>query len=130
MNKSLLCLFLFLSVHCYSQQYDKVYIEKSKVDKNNIIYSIGKTFIYEVKIIIDGEVNYIHKNQRDSLVLGSKNALEEILLYVEKANLFGRTNKNQTEIKYSDYPNPTFRVSTGLVENERNIWFHPQDLVI
>lgn len=125
MNKLYFYLFLLFSVNCFSQQYDKVYIEKSKIDKNNIIYSIGNNFIYEVKIIINDNLYHINKEHKDSLTLETENALKEIQLYVEKAKLFGRTNKNQTEIKYNDYPNPTFRVSTGLVENEKNIWFHP-----
>ncbi|MHC5202485.1 hypothetical protein [Myroides sp. LJL119] len=125
MNKLFLSLFLLFSVNCFSQQYDKVYIEKSKIDKNNIIYSIGGNFIYEVKIIIDGNLNYINKEHKDSLTLQTEKALGNIQLYVDKAKLFGRTNKNQTEIKYSDYPILTFRASTGLVENEKNIWFHP-----
>lgn len=125
MNKLFFYLFLFISVSCFSQQYDNVYIEKSKIDKNNIIYSVGKTFTYDVKIIIDNEVHYIDKSDTDSLTFADENAIREIQLRIEKSKLFGRTNKNQTEIKYNDYPNPTFRISTGLVENEKNIWFHP-----
>ena len=123
MNK--LFLFFLLSTYCFSQQYDKLFIEKSKIDKNNSIYVIGNTFVYEIDILIDSNVYYINKNDKDSLVLDGDNILRKIQLSVEKSPRFGRTNKNQTEIKYSDYPNLTFRSSTGLVENEKNIWIHP-----
>ncbi|MFV0145797.1 hypothetical protein OBJ68_09995 [Empedobacter falsenii] len=125
MTRLLFCFVIFFSISCFSQQYDNLYIEKSKIDKNNIIYTVGSSFIYEVKIIIDDKINYIDKNNKDSLTFDNKNGIQGIQIDVEKSKLFGRTNKNQTEIKYSDYPNPTFRVSTGLVENEKNIWFHP-----
>ncbi|WP_413534028.1 hypothetical protein [Empedobacter brevis] len=112
-------------MNCFGQQYDKLFIEKSKIDKNNIIYSVGNTFVYEIEVLTPDGVNYIDKNDKDSLTFGNENALQKIQLNVEKSKLFGRTNKNQTEIKYNDYPNPTFRTSTGLVENEINIWLHP-----
>lgn len=125
MNKLLLIFLISFSINCFSQQYDKVYIEKSKIDKNNIIYKIGNVYTYDVKVIIGNEFKYINKNLIDSLTIDNEKALNKIQLNVEKAKLFRRTDKNQTEIKYNIYPNPTFRVSTGLVENEQNIWFHP-----
>ncbi|MHC5353712.1 hypothetical protein ACYSNX_05955 [Myroides sp. LJL115] len=122
-------LFVFLLLIIYgssnAQQYDKVFIEKSKVDKNNVVYRVGSNFYYMVKIQSENKEYYLDKAQKDSLTTNKNEAIDEIQLSVVKSKLFGRTNKNQTEIKYSDYPNPTFRTSTGLVDNQENIWLHP-----
>lgn len=121
----LLFLFLTTSLLVYSQQYDNLYIEKSKVDKNNIIYMIGTTFTYTINISDNGKDYYISKANKDSLTINKSAALKEINLEVIKPKIFNRTNKHQTEILYRDKLNPTFIVHTGLVENKENIWFHP-----
>ena len=125
MKSFFIFLLLIVSASSNAQQYDKVFIEKSKIDSNNLVYPIGSDFYYTVKIKSDNKDYYLDKAQKDSLTTNIKDAIGEVQLSVVKAKLFGRTNKNQTEIKYSDFPNPTFRTSTGLVDNQENIWFHP-----
>lgn len=78
----LLFLFLTTSLLVYSQQYDNLYIEKSKVDKNNIIYMIGTTFTYTINISDNGKDYYISKANKDSLTINKSAALKAINLEV------------------------------------------------
>ena len=128
MTKTSLIISLLISFSGICQQYDGVEIEKSKIDKNNTIYTLGKEFIFNINIENNGEVLYIKNNEDDSIQI-TKNrdsaAITEVHLTVIKPKLFQRTNKHQTEIYYSYEPNPTSISATGIVENQKNIWLHP-----
>lgn len=126
MNIKLLFIPFFFSTFVISQQYDNVFIEKSKVDKNNKIYQIKNRYNFDVEIKIDNKNYYLSKINIDSLTSSTNDAIKNIALEVLKPKLFeGRTNKNQTEISYYSIPNLMFKNSTGLVENNQNIWIHP-----
>jgi hypothetical protein len=104
-------------------------MEHFKNDKNNIIYSLGKEFVFAFDIIQDTNFLYLNKNEIDEFIL-AKNSLDtnnisEIYLNVIKARFLKRTNKNQTEIIYRFAPKPKFTASTGVVENDKNVWLHP-----
>jgi hypothetical protein len=110
------------------QQYDGLHIEKSKIDKNNSVYTLGKEFVFKIKITENDSTMFLKENNTDNFKL-SKNIdslkISEIHLTVIKPKTFKRTNKNQTEVYYSYEPNPTTVSSTGIVENVENIWVHP-----
>ena len=123
----LLIIALVISNLCMAQQYDGVKIEKSKVDKNNVIYQIGKTFMYSYSIQKNENKYFLVNNTKDSLTTNEvdKNKIDAIKMSVIKPKMFQRTNKNQTEIRYNFEPNPQSRSSTGVVENKENVWIHP-----
>ena len=118
---------LLISSLCMAQQYDGLKIEKSKVDKNNVIYQIGKTFRYSYSIQKNENKYFLVNNTEDSLTTNEldKNKIDGIKMSVIKPKMFQRTNKNQTEIRYNFEPNPRSRSSTGVVENKENVWIHP-----
>lgn len=117
---SLLLVFTSIS---FGQGFNKLVIEKSNVDQNNSVYTIGKKFTYDVEIYCNGKKHYFNPMQNE-LSLDSTNHTQ-ISLTVVKPRLFSRTNKNQTEIIYSYSSFPHSASTTGLVENEINIWVHP-----
>ncbi|SFJ76729.1 hypothetical protein [Myroides guanonis] len=121
-------LIILISSLSFGQQYDKVFIENSKVDKNNKVYSLGKEFSFKFDIRENNSKYFIKNNDGDSIELTNDIAslvINEIRLTVLKPKIFQRTNKKQTEIIYSYEPNPKSLSFTGLVENEKNIWIHP-----
>ncbi|MFI2744082.1 hypothetical protein ACG2LH_15205 [Zhouia sp. PK063] len=127
-NITLIITILIFNI-AFGQQYDGLFIEKNKIDKNNNIYALGKEFVYNINILDKNNTNYFLKeNEMNSFKL-TENIdslkISEIHLTVIKPKIFQRTNKKQTEVYYSYEPNPTSISSTGIVENEKNIWIHP-----
>lgn len=123
-----LTIVLLISSQSFCQDYKGVYLEKTKVDKNNEIYSLGKEFIFKINISQNDKTYFLKSNNHDDFEL-SENCdaagITEIYLTVIKPKLFQRTNKNQTEIVYSYQTRPTNISYTGLVENNINVWTHP-----
>lgn len=121
---------LFIANTSVSQQYDSVYIEKTKIDDNNSIYEVGKNFIFEYEIIINDSIRNLTKNSRNnfSLALTNNDSIheQEVPLLIVKPKLFRRSNKNQTQAVYT-FTNDsiTYQGSTGIVENNINTWLHP-----
>jgi hypothetical protein len=131
MKKNIFIIFtFFISNFCFSQQYEGVIIEKRKIDKNNLIYKIEKSFFYSIEIKKNDIEYFLDKGFDDSLTINKskKNGINEIKLLVTKPKIFQRTNKNQTEIKYNFEPNPISITCTGIVENDNNVWIHPPRL--
>lgn len=121
-------LLILISNLTIGQQYDKVFIENSKVDRNNKIYTLGKEFHFNFNITEKNTKYFIENNSSDFIELSNNIdslVINEIRLTVIKPKIFKRTNKKQTEIIYSYEPNPKSLSYTGLVENEKNIWIHP-----
>ncbi len=119
---------LIVSNLSFGQQYENLHIEKSKIDKNNSIYTLGKEFIYDIKITENDSIIFLKENKFDDFKLSydiDPLNISEIHLTIIKPRIFKRTNKNQTEIYYSYEPNPRIVSSTGIVENAENIWIHP-----
>jgi len=113
-----------------SQQYDSVYIERTKIDNNNSIYQVGKKFMFECEIIINDTVKKLINNSPDkfSLVTVDNDSTENLIipLSIIKPKLFIRSNKKQTQALYSFISNDFLYESyTGIVENDKNIWMHP-----
>ncbi|MFD1552936.1 hypothetical protein DNU06_15970 [Putridiphycobacter roseus] len=128
MKNTLFTLILFISNLALGQQYDGLHIEKNNVDKDNSIYTFGKTFVFNFNILANNSDYFIQKNETDTFVLTENMdslKISEIHLTVLKPKLFKRTNLRQTEVLYSYAPNPTSVSSTGIVENNINIWMHP-----
>lgn len=122
------CWFVLCMNFSFGQQYDGVILEKGKVDRNNVIYTPGKVFVYEFQILSGDQEYYLKNKEQDTFKLTENRAealLKEIHLTVIRPKLFQRTNRNQTQIIYSYEPDPKIAVFTGLVENETNIWLHP-----
>ncbi|MEM6299133.1 MAG: hypothetical protein AAF740_10650 [Bacteroidota bacterium] len=95
----------FVSV---GQTYPEVVVEKKKseVDENNQTFLHGKQFLYQ------GEFS--------SALEASDTAFLLVVLDPKK-----RTNKRQTEILYVPQPMKNAIFTTGVVENEYNLWLHP-----
>jgi hypothetical protein len=128
MKNTILIIIILISNLSFGQQYDGLYIEKRKVDKNNNIYTLGKEFVFSINILENNSNCFLKKNEIDTFEV-SENIdslkISEIHLTVIKPRLFQRTNNKQTEVFYSYEPNPTSTSSTGIVENNKNIWVHP-----
>lgn len=128
MKNKILFLLLFISKLTVAQQYDGLYIEKSKIDKNNSIYTWGKKFVFSIQIKKTDSALYLQENKSNTYKLSTNPDslnISEVHLSIIKPRLLQRTNKRQTEVYYSYEPNPTTVSSTGLVENQKNIWIHP-----
>ncbi|SFN37470.1 hypothetical protein SAMN04487989_1018 [Bizionia echini] len=128
MKNRFLIIILLISNLVLGQQYDGLCIEKSKIDKNNSIYTLGKEFVFNIKITENDSIFFLQENNSDNFKLSyeiDSLKISEIHLTVIKPKMFQRTNKKQTEVYYSYEPNPTSTFSTGLVENNENIWIHP-----
>jgi len=128
MKNKFLIIVLLASNLAFGQQYDGLYIEKKKIDKNNSIYTLGKEFVFNIKITENDTIFFLRENKTDSFKLTNdidSLKISEIHLTVIKPRMFQRTNKKQTEVYYSYEPNPTTISSTGIVENAENIWVHP-----
>lgn len=105
-------------------------MEKRKIDKNNAVFTIDRQFIYDYYIVINADTLQLDLNERDTfsfLPYGHQSIQnKEIELFVVKPQLFRRTNKKQTEMKYTwQSSNSNYELFTGVVENDSNVWIHP-----
>jgi hypothetical protein len=127
------CIFIFSLLTTpflsFSQQYERLELEKFKVDKNNLIYKVNNQFIFDYEIIINNDTMMLLKNTIDSFELVHKSSdlifIKQINCDIVKSTIFSRVNKNQTNIIYSYVPTNGYGHTTGLVENEKNTWIHP-----
>ena len=97
MKRKLLTLLVLASTGCFAQQYDGVHLEKSNIDKNNLIYKLGREFIYTFKIGENDTIVYLKNNDTDIFELtkhGDSLPLSEIHMTVLKPKIFKRVNKN------------------------------------
>lgn len=122
--------FLFVLALCsngIAQDYNKVYIEKKNIDADNIVYKVGSTYYFSYQIKgKEGEELFIDSKDAEKLTsIKEESLLPQFKMEVIEPIKGKRTNKRQTEIRYSFEPMTDFRVSTGLVENEQNVWLHP-----
>ncbi|HUH29329.1 hypothetical protein [Gelidibacter sp.] len=128
MQKAFLLFFIIATNLSFGQQYGSLHIEKSKIDKNNTIYTLGKEFVFSIHIRDNNSDYFLKSNEHDDFKL-TKNIdsvkISEIHLTVLKPKIFKRLIRNQTQILYSYEPNPTLIATTGLVENDKNVWIHP-----
>lgn len=117
----------------FSQQYDTVVMENEDIDANNKIYKIGNVFIYDYEILQNGKRFKLKNNsgmfagrEFELAPIGTDGIeVDEIHLIVRPAEDGDRTNENQTEISYLQAPGFSSLASTGVVENDANIWIHP-----
>jgi hypothetical protein len=88
---------------------------KSKFNKDNIIFTTGKTFVYSVTHIAGNDTLEI-KNSNGTLI-------NQVILHVMPGRFF-----NQTKISFQ-YANETSYVGnkniTGIIENKNEVWIHP-----
>lgn len=128
MKNKCIAAILLISNLAFSQQYDGVYIEKMNIDKNNRIYTPGREFVFSFKIIDNDSTYFLKDNTPYPYELAKNNdslIVSDIYLTVIKPRVFQRTNGKQTEVYYSYNPTPSTVSSTGIVENDKNIWIHP-----
>lgn len=133
MKLKLSTLILFITYFGFSQQYDTVYIEETDIDENNKIYKPGNVFVYDYEIIIDNKAYKLNTNKgmaaRRGFELVAIDAdsigVDQIHLIVRPVEDAERTNKNQTQISFLQGPIYDSMSSTGVVENEDNVWIHP-----
>jgi len=117
----------------FSQQYDTVLIEDQNIDENNKIYKTGSVFVYDYEIIHDGQLSKLKSNSgmfastEFELVPIETDSIDvdKIHLLVQPVKDEDRTNDNQTQICYLQEPVYASFNSTGVVENENNVWIHP-----
>lgn len=116
-----------------AQQYDTVFIEKENIDADNEIYKPGNVFVYDYEIIVDGVRCKLKKNEgmmarRDFELVpeGVENiAVEKIHMIIQAVPDGQRTNGNQTQMSYLQEPIFDSMNSSGVVENDKNVWIHP-----
>ena len=117
----------------FSQQYDTVVSEDQNIDENNKIYKTGNVFIYDYEIIQEGQRCKLKKNSGMSAAsdfelvpIGTDSiGVEKIHLIIRPVENTERTNKNQTQISYLQEPVFASVASTGVIENDKNVWIHP-----
>jgi len=133
MNFNLTLLAILLFQIGFSQQYDTVVMEKENIDQDNEIYKPGNVFVYDYEIIKDGKPHKLKSNtgmfaRRSFALVPSDNdsiEVDKIHLIVQPVKDADRTNENQTQISYLQEPVYASIASTGVVENEQNVWMHP-----
>jgi len=133
MKLNLTLLFLIISQIIFSQQYDSVVYDKEKPDANNEIYKTGKVYIFDYEIIYKGIRHKLKKNNGmfasndfELATIGADSIMvDKIHLIVQPILEANSSNENQTQISYIEEPAYQSFHSTGLVENEENIWIHP-----
>ncbi|MEM9050973.1 MAG: hypothetical protein AAGC47_02870, partial [Bacteroidota bacterium] len=94
----------------------------------NAVFTLGKEIVYEISISKADESIFLAENSYAGYRLTTNPdsaTVTKIYMKVIRPKPFKRTNKNQTEILiyYSDPPRSIS--STGVVENDQNIWIHP-----
>lgn len=130
-NFTFLCLLLTQII--FSQQYDTVVIEEKAIDSNNEIYKIGNVFIYDYEIIINNKKSKLKTNKEITKASNFEFVpLESDSIEVKKIHLIvqpvidsNRVNENQTQISYLQEPAFSSISTTGIVENNLNVWIHP-----
>ena len=133
MKQKLFIVFLFVGQLSFAQQYNSLVIEKDNVDANNKIYKTGSAFVFDYEIVIDSVKWKLKTNKgmasacRFDLVDALKDSIDvdKLHLLVQSVVDKERVNKNQTEIVYLEDPVFSSILSTGLVENDQNVWLHP-----
>lgn len=121
--------FLLISSFAMGQVYPNLQMDrKLNPDKNNVIYTPGKEFVYNYTLR-DAEGREF-KIVKDSIGIvpsgGHKlNTVHTMHIGVVTPKLFKRSIKGQTAIIYSYYPQPNSFGLTGAVENSKNVWIHP-----
>jgi hypothetical protein len=101
-------------------------LKKAKSTKKNSIYSLGKEFVFNIKITENDSTMFLKENNHDDFKLSNSIdslKISEIHLTVIKPRVFKRTNKNQTEVYYSCEPNPKIVSATGIVETQKTYGF-------
>lgn len=117
----------------FSQHYDTVVIENENIDRDNIIYKPGNVFIFDYEIVLKGETKklqfnkgrFTHSKFKIAPIASDSIEVDKIHLLVRPVADSERTNENQTQITYLQEPQFASIPSTGVVENENNIWIHP-----
>tara|TARA_R110002072_G_scaffold302305_1_gene484663 strand:+ start:1603 stop:2421 length:819 start_codon:yes stop_codon:yes gene_type:complete len=133
MKFTLTILFFFVYQFGLPQQYDSVFIEEEDIDSNNKTYKIGNVYIFDYEIIQSGEKYKLiqskgmFKNRVFELAPFSADTigLLQIHLIVKPVEDIERTNSNQTQISYLESPYFESSSSTGVVDNDKNVWIHP-----
>ena len=138
----ILCLSIIIEIHVYGQvissKVDYVlfdgYLYANKIDESNksvsnSIYKSGRVFTFYYKYIDSkGKEMFfiVEKNEEWDFVetkRSEENVVKEFNLEVLKNNrLYRDLSCYQTNISYKISKNET---TTGLIENEFNIWLHP-----
>jgi len=124
MRKYVLFLFL-INFACKSSEIE-VYIEdipdellsnENRFDIDNVIYSVDKEFLFEVKFLVNSKEVDTELKRIKMIIQGTTKPFSNF-----------DSDYSQTVIKY-DYFNSNnerlHRERTGLVENSKNIWLHP-----
>lgn len=121
--------FLFTISLGFAQQYDSVKLEDKDIDLDNNIYKVGNVYVFDYEIIENDKKYKLNKNTNEEFefvdVKKSKINIDKIHLTITPQIDSLRTNENQTQINYFQLPIFNSYSSTGLVENEKNIWLHP-----
>ncbi|MDM1370710.1 hypothetical protein [Myroides marinus] len=112
---------------CLAQTYDKVYIERKNVDTNNSIYKVGRNFYYTYNIKnAQGDELFISDKDKNTLTSNENETIKSQMKWEIIEPVKGkRTNRRQTEVRFSFTPEIGSRSYTGIVENEQNVWLHP-----
>lgn len=139
-----LILLLFLFYSCKENSRNKVkdglYIEdvsdsddENKYNFDNKIYKPSKEFYFSYSYLKDGK-EYIFAQGSEDWMLFNKDStihkgfdkVKSIKLKVANGNPMKKyiDDYNQTVIFYSFPPKSSYN-STGLVENDKNVWMHP-----
>ncbi|MBZ0327194.1 MAG: hypothetical protein K8F54_06275 [Altibacter sp.] len=133
MKYTLSLLFLFSIQIGFSQEYDTVFIEKENIDSNNETYKIGNVYLFNYEIIERGQKFKLLNNKGIGInrvfelvpYMADTVKIDQIHLIVSPVEAADRTNENQTQISYFEAPFFNSFSSTGVVDNDQNVWIHP-----
>jgi hypothetical protein len=110
----------------YIEFFDSTVFDQDRYNRNNRTFVENSVFEYSYSYYnsekekylfngIDSNWKLVPKNQSDS------NTIKSVILKVPSTY---ETDYHQTIIQYYYPPNESF-TSTGVIENEKNIWLHP-----
>lgn len=119
---------IILSCQLAGQNFNTVFIEKKDVDENNVIYKPGQRFTYNFTILDGIDTLFLNMDKDKAFELVSTDGDEtvaKLFMVVAKPKRKDKTNKKQTEVFYSYDNIDLLASSTGIVENETNVWLHP-----
>jgi hypothetical protein len=111
----------------YVEQFDSTQTDADRYNQNNRIYRVGHSFTYSYEYQDTTGRRYHSKSTWDGWAFvpverTDPQTIKQVIIRVQPGGM--GDDYNQTVISYHYPPNP-ISGSSGVIENERNVWMHP-----
>ena len=118
--------------YIYAAKSESTRLECPNCDQENQIYRINKEFIYSYKYVDVNQKAFRFKLLEngnwefvDATSNGSNVIIDVALLVLPDGEHFKKSSYCQTKIGFKLLENQCNHPTTGLIENQKNIWLHP-----